>query len=137
MSNVCCIFVSDFKKIKSMKKLSCFVCFGLLMITAIAAQPTRAVAQMQSDAVVLTDYAQPDFVDFVLVPCDMGMNTTTPEETHVSYDALFADCNVPVFDITLPVFRLCGEYSHNNTYKKKPLNCVTANNMRATARHVE
>lgn len=119
-----------------MKKLFCFVCFGLLMLTSIAAQPTRAVAQMQSDAIVLTDYAQPDFVDFVLVPCDMGMNATTPEETHVYYDAPFADCNVPVFDISLPVFRLCGEYSYN-TYRQKSLNCALENYMRATAKHVE
>lgn len=119
-----------------MKKLLCFVCFGLLMLTATAAQPTRAVAQMQSDAVVLTDYAQPDFVDFVLVPCDMGVNATTLEETHVYYDASFADCSVPVFDISLPVFRLCGEYSHN-TYKQKSMNCVPANNRRATARYVK
>ena len=106
------------------------------MLTAIAAQPTRAVAQMQSDAVVLTDYAQPDFVDFVLVPCGMDMNATTPAETHVYYDAPFADWNVQVFDLSLPVFRLCGEYSHN-TYRLKSLNCVMANNRRATARRVK
>lgn len=95
-----------------MKKLLCFVCFGLLMLTATAAKPTRAVAQTQSDAVVLTDYAQQDYEDFVLVPCAMATDATTPEDTHVYYDAPFAECNVPVFDISLPVFRLCGEYSH-------------------------
>lgn len=105
------------------------------MLTAIAAQPTRAVAKMQSDEVVLTDYAQPDFVDFVLVPCDMGMNATTPEETHVYYSAPFADWYVQVFDISLPVFRLCGEYSYN-TYRHKSPNCALENYMRATARHV-
>jgi len=109
------------------------------MLTATAAQPTRAVAQMQSDAVVLTDYAQPDFVDFVIVSYDMGMDATTPEETHVYYDAPFADCNVPVFDISLPVFRLCGdlcgEYSYNTSMLKQK-NCALANNKRATARHV-
>ena len=118
-----------------MKKLLCFICFGLMMLTATAAQPTRGVAQMQSDAVVLTVYAQPDFADFVLVSYDMGMNATTPEETRVYYDAPFADCNVPVFDISLPVFRLCSEYSHD-TYSQKSQNCAQANT-RAAARHVK
>lgn len=87
------------------------------MLTAIAAQPTRAVAQMQSDAVVLTDYAQPYYVDFVIVSYDMGTDATTPQETHVYYDAPIADWSVPVFDFSLP-------------------NCALANDVRATARHV-
>lgn len=118
-----------------MKKLLCFVCFGLVMLTATAAPPTREVAQVQSDAVVLTVYAQPDFADFVLASYDMGMNATAPEETHVYYDALFADWHVPVFDISLPVFRLCNECGHN-TYSHKSQNCAPANNTRATARRV-
>ena len=118
-----------------MKKLLCFVCFGLVMLTATAAQPTREVAQVQSDAVFLTVYAQPDFVDLVLVSYDMCMNATTPEETHVYYEAPFADWSVPVFDLSLPVFRLCSEYSHD-TYSQKSQNCAPANNTRATAKHV-
>lgn len=122
-----------------MKKLLCFVSFGLLMLTAIAAQPTRAVAQMQSDAVVLTDYAQPDFVDFVLVTCGMDTNATTPAEMHVYYDAPFADWYVQVFDLSLPVFRSCGEYSYHgyNTSLPKTQNCAQAYKMRATAMHVK
>lgn len=122
-------------KKNGMKKLLCFVCFGLLMLTATAAPPTREVEQVQSDAVVLTVDAQPDFADFVLVPYDMSMNATAPGKAHVYYDAPFADWYVPVFDISLPVFRLCNEYGHN-TYSHKSQNCAPANNRRAAARYV-
>ena len=106
------------------------------MLTATHASPLRDAVQTTSETVVFAANAQPNFVDFVIVSYDMGANATTPEETHVYYDAPFADCSVQVFDISLPVFRLCGEYSHN-AYNQKPRNCALANNMRATARHVK
>ena len=135
MSNVCCIFVSDFKKQKDMKNLLCFVCFGLLMLTATHASPLRDAVQTTSETVVFTADAPPNYADFVFMLYNMDMTATAPEETHVYYDAPVADCSVQVFDISLPVFRLCGEYSHN-TYNQKPRNCALANSMRATARHV-
>lgn len=118
-----------------MKKLLCLACLGLLMLTATYASPPRDAVQTQSETVVLTADAQPDFVDFVFMSYDMDMNAITPEIVYVHYEASPVEQYVQVFDFSLPVFRLCSN-SKNMLVQTSRLSTV-GYNTRATARHVK
>lgn len=119
-----------------MKKLLCLACLGLLMLTATYASPSRDAVQTQSETVVFTADAQPDFVDFVFVSYDMDMTAITPEIGYVHYEAMPIEKYIQVFDYTLPVFRLCSN-SKNILVQTSLLSTVSQNNTRATARHVK
>ena len=92
-----------------MKRFLCLLGLSLMLATMTYAAPTYDVGQEQSDQVqlVLTD-AQPMTVDFVYACADNATITiaTTAETEYSFYVATPMDVRTPVYDLTMPVFRL-------------------------------
>ena len=86
-----------------------FAVVGMLMVLAAQAAPTYDVGQQQSDQVVLmqTDAQDMMVVDFIYVApaTDMVVSATGTEYT--IYEAMPMEVRTQVFDLTMPVFRLC------------------------------
>lgn len=84
--------------------------FGLVLLMATAAYAAPPYEVMQSDPVqvVLTD-APEMTVDFVYAYADGVTYTiaTTAETEYMHYQASFAEVRTQVFDLEMPVFRLC------------------------------
>lgn len=91
-----------------MKKFMIFFGLVLLMATAAYAAPPYEVMQSDPVQIVLTD-APEMTVDFVLVS---GINATitiatTADYGYFFYQAMPIENKAQVFDIEMPVFRLC------------------------------
>ena len=80
------------------------------MFLAADAAPTYDVGQQQTDQVLLmqqTDGSQM-VVDFVYADYSVITISTTTETEYNIYQADFSDVRTQVFDLTIPVFRLCS-----------------------------
>ena len=83
---------------------------GLLMFLAADAATTYDVGQQQTDQVLLmrqTDGSQM-VEDFVYSDYPVVTIATTTETEYTIYQADFAEVPTQVFDLTMPVFRLCS-----------------------------
>lgn len=83
---------------------------GILMFLAAEAAPTYDVGQQQTDQVLLmqqTDGSQM-VVDFVYADYSVVTIATTTETECTIYQADFAEVRTQVFNLTMPVFRLCS-----------------------------
>ena len=92
-----------------MKKIL-ILAVGLLMFLAADAAPAYNVGQQQTDQVLLmqqTDGSQM-VADFVYSDYSVVTIATTTETECTIYHADFAEVRTQVFDITMPVFRLCS-----------------------------
>lgn len=94
-----------------MKRFLCLLGLSLMLATMTYAATTYDVGRERSDQVqlVLMD-AQPMTVDFVYA-CADGVtitNATTAETEYAHYQASPAEVRTQVFDLTMPVFRLCN-----------------------------
>ena len=87
-----------------------FLAIGLLMF--VAAQATTAYdtgQQPQNEKVLLLQQAdvQPMVMDFVYVDYTIETIATVTGTEYTIYEAAPAEVRTQVFDLTLPVFRLC------------------------------
>lgn len=94
-----------------MKKFICLLGF-VMMMAMVYATPSYADVggQEQSAPTLFTQAdAQPMTVDFVYAYADGVTYTiaTTAETEYMHYQASFAEVRTQVFDLEMPVFRLC------------------------------
>ena len=87
-----------------------FLAIGLLMFVAADAAPAYDVGQQQTDQVMLMQQVDGSqmVVDFVYTDNTVVTIATTTETEYVIYQADFADVRTQVFNLTMPVFRLCS-----------------------------
>lgn len=79
-----------------------------MMILAAQAATYDVGQPPQSDQVLLMQSDAPQMVaDFVLVDYSADMIATAPTTVFVHYEAMDAEVYTQVFDLTMPVFRLC------------------------------
>lgn len=83
---------------------------GILMFLAADAAPTYDVGQQQTDQVMLLQQTdgQVMTVDFVYADYSVVTIATIVGTEYTIYQADFAEVRTQVFDLTLPVFRLCS-----------------------------
>ena len=82
----------------------------MMMATVFASPSYVDVGQEQSAQTLFTQAgAQPMTVDFVYAYADGVTYTiaTTAQTDYMHYQASFAEVRAQVFDLTMPVFRLC------------------------------
>lgn len=94
-----------------MKKFICLLGLVMMMATAFASHSCADVGQEQSAQTMFTQAdAQPMTVDFVYAYADGVTYTiaTTGEKEYMHYQVSFAEVRTQVFDLTMPVFRLCN-----------------------------
>lgn len=83
---------------------------GIFMILAADAAPAYDVGQPQSDHVMLLQQTDGQMmaVDFVAADYSNVTIATTVGTEYTIYQADFAEVRTQVFDLTMPVFRLCS-----------------------------
>lgn len=96
---------------------------GLLMFLAADAAPTHDVGQQKTDQVLLMQQTEGSqmVVDFIYADYSVVMIATTTETEYTIYQADFAEVRTQVFDLTLPVFRLCSHRA--NMFKSNLYTC--------------
>lgn len=103
------------------------IAVGMLMFLTAHAAPTCNVGQQQTDQVLLmqqTDQVllmqQTDgskmVVDFVYSDYPVMTIATMTKTEYTIYQADFADVRTQVFDLTMPVFRLCSHRANAFKY---------------------
>jgi len=91
-----------------MKKVL-FVALGVLFALAMYAAPPTDVGKPLSDQVLLVQAeAQPMVADFVYVDYSIETIATASETSYELYVAMPAEVRNQVFDLKMPVFRLCN-----------------------------
>ena len=92
-----------------MKRFMIFA-VGILMFLAANAAPTYDVGQQQTDQVLLMQQADGQMmtVDFVYADNSVVTIATTAGTEYTIYEAMPMEVRTQVFDLTMPVFRLCN-----------------------------
>lgn len=82
---------------------------GILMFLAADAAPTYDVGKQQTDQVVLIQQTDGQMmtVDFAYADYSVVTIATTVGTEYTIYEAMPMEVRIQVFDLTLPVFRLC------------------------------
>lgn len=102
----------------TMKKFLCLLGLMLMLgVTAFSAPHYDVGLEQSAQTVFVQADAQPMTVDFVYDYADGVTYTiaTAAETEYMHYQALFAEVRTQVFDLTMPVFRLC--HSKANAFK--------------------
>ncbi len=82
---------------------------GILMFLAADAAPTYDVGQQQTDQVLLMQQedGQMMTVDFVYADYSVSTIATAAGTEYITFEAMPIEVRTQVFDLTMPVFRLC------------------------------
>lgn len=85
-----------------------FVALGALFALAMYSAPPADVGKPMSDQVLFVQaYAQPMVADFVFVDYSIETIATASGTSYELYQAMPEEVRDQVFDLTMPVFRLC------------------------------